>query len=254
MIEANPTQDPESSLIRIDEGAGVLTFSLTALVDPATGTGGGVPSPGEHESRAPGPDRERVRHHGHRLLLTRSPPALWAALRLLDETVNLAHRLADDSQAPASSSFWAWINGARDLSILGFQKRQDHPQHLTRLRQSVAPQEMTRSLLSPRSSTSIGGRSPMTDIHPQASIDRGDLDTDPRLIPPSVALVGRQARIGRAIRHRGAEASASLTFTHHSGFLLPDSPANTGTATTVAGSNTPSISPCPYQRNGNRRL
>ena len=72
MIEADPTGS-ESSLIRIDEGAGVHDIiSSCALVDPNTGIGPGrLPRRPQHQPRSPTPHRTRLRHQLHLLFPAR---------------------------------------------------------------------------------------------------------------------------------------------------------------------------------------
>ena len=74
MIEADPTGS-ESSLIRIDEGAGVgdipLRLRARGPIDRHRHWAGGVPGRTEHKSRAPEPHRAGIRHRVHPLLATR---------------------------------------------------------------------------------------------------------------------------------------------------------------------------------------
>ena len=173
MIEANPTGS-ESSLIRIDEGAGVSNvLSDCALVDPATGTGQG------RAVFLAGPNTNHARQNpiastfGTKFTLYSLPDwepttAYQAALRLLDEDPSISLiALADDSQAPG------------DLSILGFGNQDHRSASALGLTTVEWPlKDMTEAAVSSIINM-IEGRSPMTDVHPSASIDEEATDGTP---------------------------------------------------------------------------
>ena len=133
MIEADPTGS-ESSLIRIDEGAGVHDIiSSCALVDPHTGIGSG------RAVFLAGPNTNHARQHpiarafGTNFTFYSLPDwepatAYQATLRLLTENPDISLiALADDSQAPGVFQAAADLDLSvpADLSILGFGN-QDH--------------------------------------------------------------------------------------------------------------------------------
>ena len=133
MIEADPTGS-ESSLIRIDEGAGVHDIiSSCALVDPNTGIGSG------RAVFLAGPNTNHARQHpiarsfGTNFTFYSLPDwepatAYQATLRLLTENPDISLiALADDSQAPGVFQAAADLDLSvpADLSILGFGN-QDH--------------------------------------------------------------------------------------------------------------------------------
>ena len=133
MIEADPTGS-ESSLIRIDEGAGVHNIiSDCALVDPNTGIGSG------RAAFLAGPNTNHARQHpiarafGTNFTFYSLPDwepatAYQATLRLLTENPDISLiALADDSQAPGVFQAAADLDLSvpADLSILGFGN-QDH--------------------------------------------------------------------------------------------------------------------------------
>ena len=133
MIEADPTGS-ESSLIRIDEGAGVHDIiSSCALVDPNTGIGSG------RAVFLAGPNTNHARQHpiarsfGTNFTFYSLPDwepatAYQATLRLLTENPGISLiALADDSQAPGVFQAAADLDLSvpADLSILGFGN-QDH--------------------------------------------------------------------------------------------------------------------------------
>ncbi len=179
MIEADPTGS-ESSLIRINEGAGVRdVLSDCALVDPSTGTGSG------RAVFLAGPNTNHARQNpiasafGTKFTLYSLPDwepttAYQAALRLLDEDPSISLiALADDSQAPGVFQAAADLNLSvpGDLSVLGFGN-QDHCSASTLGLTTVEwpLKDMTEAAVSSIINV-IEGRSPMADIHPQASID-----------------------------------------------------------------------------------
>ena len=133
MIEADPTGS-ESSLIRIDEGAGVHDIiSSCALVDPNTGIGSG------RAVFLAGPNTNHARQHpiarafGTNFTFYSLPDwepatAYQATLRLLTENPDISLiAVADDSQAPGVFQAAADLDLSvpADLSILGFGN-QDH--------------------------------------------------------------------------------------------------------------------------------
>ena len=179
MIEADPTGS-ESSLIRIDEGAGVRdVLSDCALVDPSTGTGSG------RAVFLAGPNTNHARQNpiastfGTKFTLYSLPDweattAYQAALRLLDENPSISLiALADDSQAPgvfqAAADLDLSIPG--DLSVLGFGNQDHHSASALGLTTVEWPlKDMTEAAVSSIINV-IEGRSPMADIHPQTSLD-----------------------------------------------------------------------------------
>ena len=187
MIEANPTGS-ESSLIRIDEGAGVRdVLSDCTLVDPATGTGQGC------AVFLAGPNTNHARQNpiasafGTKFTLYSLPDwepttAYQAALRLLDEDPSISLiALADDSQAPgvfqAAADLELSVPG--DLSILGFGNQDHRSASALGLTTVEWPlKDMTEAAVSSIINL-IEGRSPMTDIHPSASIDEEAPDGTP---------------------------------------------------------------------------
>lgn len=133
MIEADPTGS-ESSLIRIDEGAGVHDIiSSCALVDPNTGIGSG------RAVFLAGPNTNHARQHPiarafdtnftfYSLPDWEPATAYQATLRLLTENPDISLlAVADDSQAPGVFQAAADLDLSvpTDLSILGFGN-QDH--------------------------------------------------------------------------------------------------------------------------------
>ena len=133
MIEANPTGS-ESSLVRIDEGAGVHDIiSSCTLVNPDTGLGSGravfLAGPNTNHAR----QNPIARAFGTNFTLYSLPDweastAYQASLRLLTENPDISLiAVADDSQAPGVFQAAADLDLSvpTDLSILGFGN-QDH--------------------------------------------------------------------------------------------------------------------------------
>ena len=155
MIEANPTGS-ESSLIRIDEGAGVRdVLSDCALVDTSTGTGSGravfLAGPNTNHAR----QNPIARAFGTAFTLYSLPPGVFQAAADLDLSV------------------------PGDLSILGFGNQDHRSASALGLTTVEWPlKDMTEAAVSSIINV-IEGRSPMTDIHPRASIDEEAPDGTP---------------------------------------------------------------------------
>ena len=174
MIEANPTGS-ESSLVRIDEGAGVHDIiSSCALVDPDTGLGSGravfLAGPNTNHAR----QNPIARAFGTNFTLYSLPDweastAYQASLRLLteDPTISLI-ALADDSQAPGVFQAAADLDLSvpTDLSILGFGN-QDHRSADTMGLTTVdwPLKDMTSTAVTSIINV-IEGRPPADSIHP----------------------------------------------------------------------------------------
>ena len=179
MIEADPTGS-ESSLIRIDEGAGVQeVLSDCALIDPSTEMGTG------HAVFLAGPNTNHARQNPiarafstHFTLYSlpdwEASTAYQAALRLLDEDPSISLiALADDSQAPgvfqAAADLDLSVPG--DLSILGFGNQDRHSAEALGLTTVEWPlKDMTEAAVASIINV-IEGRSPMTNVHPSASLE-----------------------------------------------------------------------------------
>ena len=183
MIEADPTGS-ESSLIRIDEGD---ILSGCALVDPSTGTGTGravfLAGPNTNHAR----QNPIARAFGTAFTLYSLPDwepttAYQAALRLLDEDPSISLiALADDSQAPGVFQAAADLDLSipRDLSILGFGNQDHRSASALGLTTVEWPlKDMTEAAVSSIINV-IEGRSPMADIHPQASLDEDSAHLTP---------------------------------------------------------------------------
>ena len=179
MIEADPTGS-ESSLIRIDEGAGVQqVLSDCALIDPSTGMGTG------HAVFLAGPNTNHARQNPvasafstnftlYSLPDWEASTAYQAALRLLDEDPSISLiALADDSQAPGVFQAAADLDRSvpGDLSILGFGNQDRHSAEALGLTTVEWPlKDMTEAAVASIINV-IEGRSPMADVHPRASLE-----------------------------------------------------------------------------------
>ena len=187
MIEADPTGS-ESSLIRIDEGAGVQeVLSDCALIDPSTGSGSGravfLAGPNTNHARQ-NPIASAFSTHFTLYSLPdwEAATAYQAALRLLDEDPSISLiALADDSQAPGVFQAAADLDRSvpGDLSILGFGNQDRHSAEALGLTTVEWPlKDMTEAAVASIINV-IEGRSPMADVHPSASIDEEAPDGTP---------------------------------------------------------------------------
>ena len=162
-------------------------LSDCALVDPSTGTGSGC------AVFLAGPNTNHARQNpiastfGTAFTLYSLPDwepttAYQAALRLLDEDPSISLiALADDSQAPgvfqAAADLELSVPG--DLSILGFGNQDHRSASALGLTTVEWPlKDMTEAAVSSIINV-IEGRSPMTDVHPSASIDEETPDGTP---------------------------------------------------------------------------
>ena len=176
MIEANPTGS-ESSLIRIDEGAGVQqVLSDCALIDPSTGMGTG------RAVFLAGPNTNHARQHpiahafGTNFTLYSLPDweastAYQASVRLLTEDPSISLiALADDSQAPGvfQAADDLGLSVPTDLSILGFGNQDHRNAEAMGLTTVDWPlKEMTEAAVASIINV-IEGRPPADNIHPRA--------------------------------------------------------------------------------------
>ena len=177
MIEANPTGS-ESSLIRIDEGAGVQDIlNSCALIDPNSGAGSG------RAVFLAGPNTNHARQHpiahafGTNFTLYSLPDweastAYQASVRLLTEDPSISLiALADDSQAPGvfQAADDLGLSIPADLSILGFGNQDHRNAEAMGLTTVDWPlKEMTEAAVTSIINV-IEGRSPADDIHPRAA-------------------------------------------------------------------------------------
>lgn len=177
MIEANPTGS-ESSLIRIDEGAGVHdVLNSCALIDPGSGAGSG------RAVFLAGPNTNHARQHpiahafGTSFTLYSLPDweastAYQASVRLLTEDPSISLiALADDSQAPGvfQAADDLGLSIPADLSILGFGNQDHRNAEAMGLTTVDWPlKEMTEAAVTSIINV-IEGRSPADDIHPRAA-------------------------------------------------------------------------------------
>ena len=176
MIEADPTGS-ESSLIRIDEGAGVQeVLSDCALIDPSTEMGTVfLAGPNTNHARQNPIARAFSTHFTlYSLPDWEASTAYQAALRLLDEDPSISLiALADDSQAPGVFQAAADLDRSvpGDLSILGFGNQDRHSAEALGLTTVEWPlKDMTEAAVASIINV-IEGRSPMADVHPSASLE-----------------------------------------------------------------------------------